>query len=73
MEATLKFNLPEDQNEFELAAHAGDWYMTVAELDDELRNKLKYGHEFKSANKALEWTRETLLEILKDRNLTLDR
>ena len=45
MEAILKFNLPEEQDEFELANNGGKFYTVLWELDQYLRNKVKYPAE----------------------------
>ena len=73
MEAVLKFQIPEEKNEFDIACHAMDWALTVWDLDQELRNKIKYNQEeFKSPAEALEWMRLRLHDLLEDRDLLLD-
>jgi hypothetical protein len=54
MIVTLKFNLPEERFEHECAIHGSDWRSIVCEVNMLLRNKLKYGHEYKTADEALE-------------------
>jgi hypothetical protein len=71
MKATLLFNLPEEQQEFRLANEAADWHSVVWEVDQKLRQHLKYGHEFKSVGEALEQIREFFYEEITDRNLQL--
>jgi hypothetical protein len=71
MKAILEFDLPEDQQEFQLANEAADWHSVVWEVDQMLRQHLKYGHELKSADEALEQIRKFLYEEMKDRNLQL--
>ena len=43
MEAILKFNLPEDKEEFDVASKAMDWALVAWDMDLLLRNKLKHG------------------------------
>lgn len=42
MEAILKFNLPEEQVEFNLAINGSNWSHIVWKLDQDLRGKIKY-------------------------------
>jgi len=43
MKATLEFNLPEDRAEHLRAVHAGAAWCALYELDNRLRNLIKYG------------------------------
>lgn len=43
MKATLEFNLPEDGAEHLRAVHAGAAWCALYEIDNRLRNLLKYG------------------------------
>ena len=72
MKATLEFNLPEEACEHNIASNAMNWSLTSFEMDNILRNYLKYGHDFKSATEALEHIREFLHLTLEGYNLTLD-
>ena len=42
MKAILEFNLPEDKEEFDVAAKAMDWALVAWDIDDFIRNKIKY-------------------------------
>jgi len=42
MEAILKFNLPEDKEEFDVASKGMDWALIVLHIDQFIRNKIKY-------------------------------
>jgi hypothetical protein len=42
MTATLQFNLPDDQEDFNMAVNGTKWYLTLWELDQFLRSKVKY-------------------------------
>lgn len=72
MEATLKFDLPEDDCNHKIAVHSMDFALTCWETDQKLRSWLKYGHEFKNADEALEETRELLHEVMNDHGINLD-
>lgn len=72
MEAIYKFDLPEDQNDLTVFMHAYDWALTVWDMDNKLRNWLKYGHDFKTADESLESVRDELHKILEERSITLD-
>ena len=72
MKATLEFKLPEEDCEFKTASNAMHWALAVSEIDRELRNKIKYGHEFKTPEEALQWCRDLLNSILEMSNLSLD-
>lgn len=67
--ATLTFKLPEETSEHQTAVHALDWKLVVYEVDMYLRNKLKHGHDLKTADQALEAVRDYLWSECKDRNL----
>ena len=45
MEAILKFNLPEDQDQFDVATKAMDWSLLVLHIDQFIRNKIKYDQD----------------------------
>lgn len=42
MKATLKFNLPEDQEDFEMANNAKKYYCALWDIKDAIRSMLKY-------------------------------
>lgn len=42
MKATLEFNLPEEQVEFNLAVNGNKWSFLAWKVDQELRSKIKY-------------------------------
>ena len=72
MKATLEFNLPEDKEEFEVASKAMDWTILAWDIDQYIRNRLKYQTEkldTSSANKELELLRNELHELMEDNGL----
>ena len=72
MKSILSFNLPEEENEFRLAQEGAKWKEVVREVDTFLRNKLKYGHDFKSADEALETLRKILHEEMDILHISLE-
>jgi hypothetical protein len=71
MKATLEFNLPEDQREFEIANQSKDMLCIIGNLEDALRSYLKYGHEFKTPEEALEAIRTRLHEEINIRRVNI--
>ena len=60
MKATLNFQLPEEAVEHRQALDGPAWESVVWALDRFCRDALKYGHEIKSADGALEKVREKI-------------
>ena len=42
MKAILEFNLPEDKEEFDAASKGMDWSILAWDIDQFIRNKIKY-------------------------------
>jgi hypothetical protein len=73
MEAILKFNLPEDQVDFDTAVNGGKWSYVVWQLDQYLRSQVKHPAEGMSDDtyKAFDETRDKLYELLNEEGLKL--
>ena len=72
MEAILKFDLPEDKEDFEVASKAMDWSILAWDIDQYIRNRLKYQTEkldTSSAKEELELLRNELHELMEDNGL----
>ena len=72
MKAILEFELPEDKEEFDAASKGMDWAIVAWDIDQYIRNRLKYQVEkfdTVSAKKELEFLREALNEMLIDKGL----
>ena len=72
MEAILKFDLPDDKTEFESATKAMDWAILAWEIDQSIRNRLKYQSEkldTSSAKEELELLRNELHSLMEDSGL----
>lgn len=72
MQAVLKFDLPEDNDEHTAAVHGMDYALACWDLDQKLRGWLKYGNKFETADDALEECRNQLREIMFEHNVNLD-
>lgn len=72
MEAVLKFNLPEDSEEFAVASKAQDLYFVIYDLDHYLRSELKYKELDEATYKAYENIRDKLYDILEYHGCSLD-
>ena len=73
MEAVLKFNLPDDQEDFNIALDGGKWALSMFELNQWLRSQIKHPPDTMSDDtyKAFEETRDKLYEILNENQLRL--
>ena len=72
MKAILEFDLPEDKEEFEAASKAVDWSILAWDIDQYIRNRLKYQTEkldTSSAIEELELLRNELHELMEDNGL----
>ena len=75
MKATLEFNIPEDQDDFELATKGGKWYSIVWEMDQWLRTQYKYmpDEEYSEDRyNAYVEAREKLFELMKENGVNLE-
>ena len=72
MEVILKFDLPDDKTEFESATKAMDWAILAWDIDQYIRNRLKYQSEkldTSSAKEELEILRNELHSLMEDSGL----
>ena len=69
MKATIEFNLPEDEEQFNAANKGMDWALLAWDMDNILRDKLKYGKLLPNTRAELEEIRDTLNEMLVDKGL----
>ena len=74
MKAILEFNLPEEQQDFELAANGYKWQLVVSNLDNWMRNEMKYHSDEMSRDtyNAFYQIREELHIMRTDIGLELD-
>ena len=72
MKAILEFDLPEDKEEFEVASKAMDWSILAWDIEQYIRNRLKYQTEkldTSSAKEELEFLRNQLHEMMEENGL----
>ena len=72
MKAILEFNLPEDKIEFEAASKSMDWAIMAWDIDQYIRNRLKYQSEkldTSSAKEELEILRKELHDLMEESGL----
>jgi hypothetical protein len=74
MKAILEFNLPDDQQDFDLATKGLKFWSVLWELDQSLRSKTKYAPDSLSQDKydAYQEIRDELRELMIDNNLSFD-
>jgi len=74
MEAILKYNLPEDKEDFEMAINASKISSLLFDYDQWLRSQIKYAPDEMKQEKleAFEECREMLHAMLKEDNLNID-
>jgi hypothetical protein len=72
MKAILEFILPDDKAEFDTATKAMDWAILAWDLEQHIRNRLKYQTEkldTSSATEELELLRNELHILMEDSGL----
>ena len=69
MKATIEFNLPEDEEQFNAANKGMDWALVAWDINQLLRDKLKYGKLLPNTRAELEEIRDTLNKMVIDRGL----
>ena len=71
MEATLKFNLPEETEEFNTTVNASNYKNALWEINQFLRNKSKWSSDEKESEIA-QILRDELYRLMSENNVTLD-
>jgi len=72
MKAILEFELPDDKTEFDTASKAMDWAILAWDIEQYIRNRLKYQSEkleTSSAKEELEFLRNQLHEMMEENGL----
>lgn len=72
MKGILEFDLPEDQEDFNVAVKAKDLYFVLLGISGHLRDRLKYGDLTKGECKAYKDTQEVFYELLDEYTCSLD-
>jgi hypothetical protein len=73
MEAIFKFNLPEDQDEYDVFIKANDMYSVIWEMKQWLRSETKYapGNISDDTIHALYKCKDKFYELINDNNLEI--
>ena len=74
MKAKLEINLPDDEQEYNLANNAMNFWNVLWELDQELRANTKYAPDDMTDDDydAYQKIRDKLHELMSDNNVSLD-
>jgi len=74
MKAILEFNLPDDQQDFELATKGMKFWSVLWELDQSLRAKTKYAPDSLPQDKydAYQEVRNELRELMLNNDISFD-
>lgn len=62
----LEYNLPEENVEFDMACKAGDLYIVLVNIDNELRSHLRHNSHPEWHSKTVEEIRKILNEMMTD-------
>jgi len=71
MEATLKFNLPEDDYEWKIVSKALEYHNVLSNVDEFLRGQIKYAEHLPEKLEVYSEIREKLITEMIDRNISL--
>ncbi len=74
MKAIIEFELPEDQEEYQMANNASKMYMALWDIRQLFRSKLKYNSDGLNDEQLEQWEamRGEFFEILDNNDLKLD-
>jgi len=72
MKILLRFDLPEDQHEYDVATQAPKVQSFLWDFSQQLRSWQKYHHDFKSADDALDKIRDEFYRLLNEHNIDID-
>jgi len=71
MKGKLEFNLPEEQEEFEIACNASKYNLVLFQFDQELRSKIKYQNLNEKEQDIYQKVREMLWSCLDNAGLDI--
>ena len=74
MKAIIEFELPEDQEEYQMANNASKMYLALWDIKQLLRSKLKYNPDGLNDEQLEQWEamRGDFFDILENNDLKLD-
>jgi len=71
MKAILKFDLPEEREEFELASNAVNYSIVLSDIDNYLRSKIKHTDLTDEQYKVYEEIREQLWNYINENGIKM--
>lgn len=72
MKARLEYDLPDEAADFRVAADGWRWRRVVEDIDNRLRDRVKYGDLPDPLHDEVDTIRKELAEIMQDYNLTFE-
>jgi hypothetical protein len=72
MKITFEFNLPDDQDEYDVVNQANKMQSLLWDFAQQLRSWRKYGSTFKDANDALEQITKDFYELVNTHGVYID-
>jgi hypothetical protein len=72
MKVTFEFQLPEEQNEYEVMSQSQKMQFVLLDFMTQLRSWQKYHHDFKDADDALDKIREEFYKIINEHNVNIE-
>ncbi len=70
MKAKLEFDLPEDEDAFNVASKAMDWALIAWDIEQQCRDWVKYdNHQFKTIEEALQGVRDIINEAMDEKGV----
>ena len=74
MKATIEFELPEDQDQYEIANNASKMYLALWDIKQLFRSKLKYNSDGLNSEQLEQWEimQDEFFEILDNNDLKIN-
>tara|TARA_R100000353_G_C6495512_1_gene192823 strand:+ start:90 stop:314 length:225 start_codon:yes stop_codon:yes gene_type:complete len=70
VKAKLEFDLPEDEDAFNVASKAMDWALIAWDIEQQCRDWVKYdNHQFKTIEEALQGVRDIINEAMDEKGV----
>ena len=73
MNAILVFNLPQENEDFQVALNANNYKSAIWDFDQLLRSEMKYKELSDETYQAYKWCRAELRKILEQDNLFIEQ
>ena len=73
MKAIIKFDLPEENDDFQAAINGHNYKSAIWDFDQLLRSEIKYKELSDDTYQAYKWCRDELRKILLQDNLFIDQ